>query len=68
MSKLRFTQNEKNCLFYALQHAISASIKELTRGVYDRSDDTVFYELDDIKNKLELLYKLDKEGWSDLDG
>ena len=65
MSKLKLTQYEKNNLFYALQYEISGSIKELTRAVYDRTDSTVFHELDDIKNKLELLYKLDKEGWSD---
>ena len=68
MSKFKLTQYEKNCLFYALQYGISGSIKELARAVYDRTDSTVFYELDDIKNKLELLYKLDEEGWSDLDG
>ena len=68
MSKFNLTQYEKNSLFFALQYEISGGIKELARAVYDRTEDTVFYELDDIKNKLELLYKLDKEGWSDLDG
>ena len=68
MGKLNLTQYEKNSLFYALQHEISRTLKEVSLAIYDRIEDTCRYELDDARDKLDLYYKLEKEGWDSLDG
>ena len=67
MGKFSLTQYEKNCLFYSLQDRISRNLKDASLAIYDRTEETVFYELDNAKAQLELYYKLDKEGWGGYD-
>lgn len=61
---MKLTQAEKNRIYYALLDRISRRCKDVSRDVLDHHTEYICNELGEVREDLDVLDKLGKDGWA----
>ena len=61
---MKLNQTEKNALYYCFERHISERLSKLSSDMYDKHMEYIAGELGDIRDEVDLLDKLGKDGWA----